>query len=497
MADSLIPYDEIASFGLYILGTEDNIKNSQVTVKFSEPYKGGEPQEGGVSDRHMGAPDEDFSCLSCHQLRKSCPGHPGVVKLKYPVMSPLFIQDAIKWLKIICFNCGKVVIKIPPNLKVPKRHIISVVTDLVRKASTSDKMLKCTHCQTPHPHVVLDDQSHVNIMLVTYKPKEKGDTKPEMHERVQLYPHMIKKIFGKITDATVLAMGKSLDCHPQKMVLDAIAAPPNTIRPDMKRLGTTRTNNDDLTILLQLILKINAKLPDTIPTDIDSLPTINIENLNMAVYELIKGSGQNRKKRGLMSSNSKKTLASIARRLPRKYGRIRRNLMGKRVGYMGRSFITCDCSLRLDELGVPISMVKNLQKPEIVRDYNFDQMMVYFMNGTERYPGASKVKKASTGDEHWIGGSLLDNFTLEVGDIIYRDLVDGDIIGFNRQPTLEDSSISSFTVRIMEKGDSIRMNVLVCPLFNADFKPLKSTVTRVCGYMRTPHMENAVISCRC
>lgn len=170
-----------------------------------------------------------------------------------------------------------------------------------------------------------------------------------------------------------------------------------------------------------------------------------------------------------MSSNSKKALASIAKRLPRKYGRIRRNLMGKRVGYMGRSFITCDCSLRLDEIGVPISMVKNLQRPVIVRDYNFEQMMVYFMNGVDRYPGASKIKKAQTGDEHWIGGNLLDNFTLEIGDSIYIDLIDGDIVNFNRQPSLEDSSISAFTVRIMEQGDSIRMNVLSCPLFNADF----------------------------
>ena len=85
-----------------------------------------------------------------------------------------------------------------------------------------------------------------------------------------------------------------------------------------------------------------------------------------------------------------------------------------------------------------------------------------------RYPGCVKIRRKATGVIHWLG-KIKDDFTLEIGDTIYRDTVDGDIVGFNRQPSLEPSSISSMKVRVMEKGDTIRTSVLACPLFNSDF----------------------------
>jgi len=143
--------------------------------------------------------------------------------------------------------------------------------------------------------------------------------------------------------------------------------------------------------------------------------------------------------------------------------------MGRRVNHMGRSFITGDPYRKITEVGVPISIAKNIQHPIIVREYNYKEMMVYFMNGTKRYPGCTRIKKKSTGSTHWVG-RIKDDFKLEIGDTIYRDTIDGDIVGFNRQPSLEPSSISSMECVIMESGgDTIRLNVLSCSLFNADF----------------------------
>jgi DNA-directed RNA polymerase beta' subunit len=135
---------------------------------------------------------------------------------------------------------------------------------------------------------------------------------------------------------------------------------------------------------------------------------------------------------------------------------------------MGRSFITGDVFRKITQVGVPLSIAKDIQHPMIVQPYNYEEAMVYFMNGNKRYPGCSKIKKKSTGATHWIG-RIKDDFRLEIGDTIYRDTITGDIVGFNRQPSLEPSSISSMECVIMEQGGTIRLNVLGCSLFNADF----------------------------
>ena len=90
------------------------------------------------------------------------------------------------------------------------------------------------------------------------------------------------------------------------------------------------------------------------------------------------------------------------------------------------------------------------------------------MNGVEVYPGCTKIKKASTGKTHWIGNIDRSTFQLEYGDVIYRDLITGDKAGFNRQPSLLISNITAMNVVIMKKTDTITMNVLACPFFNAD-----------------------------
>ena len=64
-----------------------------------------------------------------------------------------------------------------------------------------------------------------------------------------------------------------------------------------------------------------------------------------------------------------------------KDGRISNNLMGKRVDFSGRSVITPDPNIELDELGVPFSIAKNLTYPEIVNQYNRDKLIKLLNNG--------------------------------------------------------------------------------------------------------------------
>lgn len=120
-----------------------------------------------------------------------------------------------------------------------------------------------------------------------------------------------------------------------------------------------------------------------------------------------------------------------------------------------------DNSLRVDEIGVPISIAKALQIPETVRFYNKDKLNIYYMNKRDIYPGSSGILINKTKKFHRIE-HLDPNYELQDGDVVYRDLIEGDYVGFNRQPSLLFGNIGSHKVVIMEKSNTLRISVSAC-----------------------------------
>jgi DNA-directed RNA polymerase II subunit RPB1 len=471
------PYGELSGITLFVIGTQDNIKDSFVDVKYQDATKQNAPYPGGVSDLHMGTTELEWPCSTCQHTKRKCPGHPGIIKLKYPIQSPLFLKEIQKWAKVICCNCSKEILpreKLQAMIdsKMKRDQILNSYVKLVRTTANKGNVV-CAHCNAIHPHIIKDKSDNLSLFKEFYESTDSSGASGAKQKRINkapiLYPaHELEACFNKITDETVLRFGKPLICHPKKYIWRALRASPNTIRPDLRKLGSGRSSSNDVTVLLQNIVKVNDKLPEETPREVVHGSDLagQIHLLELHAYEMIKGSS-NAAKRSL-SNNSKKPLISIAKRLPRKLGRIRRNLMGRRANNMARSFITCDPSLPADVVGVPISVARSIPMPVHVQQYNYEECMMYFMNGEHMYPGCVKVKKASTGNYHSIR-KISDDFKLEIGDIIYRDLIDGDIVDFNRQPSLEASSVSSMKVRVMRYGDTFRLNVTGCSLFNADF----------------------------
>ena len=70
---------------------------------------------------------------------------------------------------------------------------------------------------------------------------------------------------------------------------------------------------------------------------------------------------------------SGRPLKSIKQRLKGKEGRVRGNLMGKRVDFSARTVITPDPNLQIDQVGVPRSIAANMTFPEIVTPFNIDR----------------------------------------------------------------------------------------------------------------------------
>lgn len=445
--------NKIQTLSFYVLGNDENAKDSNVVITNKELFKADLPIPEGVYDAHMGTTDHMWLCETCGNAKALCPGHPGSIELRYPVKSPLFREFILKWLKVVCFQCGSLLSD--KKIKAAKSKLLAEYVKISRTITT------CHKCKAAHPNVSKNKFEQA-IFYAEY-----SDSK--FNKKEELYNHEIKQILNRISDDTVRFLGKPVRSHPKKFILDIIRAAPNTIRPDIRRVGGNRSNNSDITALIKNIIEINELIPNEIPEKerIDKDLREMYFNLDMAYYEMIKGTtGSGNQVR--MITNTNKTPNSIANRIPKKEGRIRRNLMGKRVRYMMRSVITGDNMLKVDEIGVPISIARSIQIPETVRPYNRDRLNTYYMNKNKTYPGCSGIIKAGTKKTHRID-YLDETYQLQDGDVIMRDMITGDVIGFNRQPSLLFSSLSALNVIVLPEGETLRMNISTCPLYNADF----------------------------
>ncbi|KAG8950075.1 hypothetical protein FRC03_012963 [Tulasnella sp. 419] len=170
-----------------------------------------------------------------------------------------------------------------------------------------------------------------------------------------------------------------------------------------------------------------------------------------------------------------KPLRGFCQRLKGKQGRFRGNLSGKRVDFSGRTVISPDPNLRIDEVAVPERVAKILTYPARVTSFNIEQLRQAVRNGCDKHPGANYVVSNSAGG----GMSGFKRFLkfgnrndvadkLQIGDIVERHVIDGDIVLFNRQPSLHKLSIMCHRAKV-RPWRSFRLNECVCNPYNADF----------------------------
>jgi DNA-directed RNA polymerase beta' subunit len=262
--------------------------------------------------------------------------------------------------------------------------------------------------------------------------------------------------------------------RPEALIRKTVRIPPISTRPSVKSFGHSGANSfGEITTLLQHLVKRNNSLPDE--------PSYNDESYDVATSLLqhfytclIKGqsaaaqSGSKTKRTFMIG---RKPIPSYTSRLVGKEGRIRRNLLGKRVWNISRSTISGNTQLKIDEVGISLSVARTLQVEEVVQSYNYERLLAYFLNGNEHYPGCSKIRKGDSGKIKYIGGGRSEDVTLEIGDTIFRDTINGDVCLFNRQPSLDRGSIGMHrAVVLMNREENTnQMNVSACGWYNADF----------------------------
>ena len=158
-----------------------------------------------------------------------------------------------------------------------------------------------------------------------------------------------------------------------------------------------------------------------------------------------------------------------------------KDIDSKRTDYSARTVITPDPTLSINELGVPIAIAKNITFPEIVTPYNKDHLESLVRNGREKYPGANFVIPVSTGESSKLPIDLRyrkEKIELRYGDIVQRHMKNGDMVLFNRQPTLHKQSMMGHRARIIDNPEycTFRLNPNVVAPYNADFDGKKHTI---------------------
>ncbi|KAL0350674.1 UNVERIFIED_CONTAM: DNA-directed RNA polymerase II subunit RPB1 [Sesamum radiatum] len=244
---------------------------------------------------------------------------------------------------------------------------------------------------------------------------------------------------------------------------------PEQMPEPVERKQQLSAEKDDLTHQLAMIIRHNENLKrqerNGAPAHI-IYEFAQLLQFHIATYFDNELPGQPR-----ATQRSGRPIKSICSRLKAKEGRIRGNLMGKRVDFSARTVITPDPTINIDELGVPWSIALNLTYPETVTPYNIERLKELVEYGPHPPPGKTGAKYIIRDDGQRLDLRYLKKSSdqhLELGYKVERHLNDGDFVLFNRQPSLHKMSIMGHKIKIMPYS-TFRLNLSVTSPYNADF----------------------------
>ena len=449
-----------------VLSPDEIRRGSVAEITSRDTYVNNKPVIGGLFDPRMGILDPGLVCPTDGLNYMQTPGYFGHINLARPVFYIQYLNTILKILRCVCTKCSKLLIN-----KVNHAHIMNMDS---RKRwqyvfARASKIKTCGQetedgCGCRQPSRIKKD-GLATIFAEWDEQKSSAESKSEKHI-FKLIPETVLKIFRRISDEDVKFMGFSpIWSRPDWFICQVLAVPPPAVRPSVMHDAQQRSE-DDISHIIVNIIKANKTLQQKIqqnaaPKVIDDWHTVLQYYIATMIDNRIPGVAS-------VAQRSGRALKSIKERLIGKTGRVRGNLMGKRVDYSARSVIGPDPNLSIKELGVPLDIAMNITFPATVNRRNKRFLTKLVVNGPDKYPGANILEK-NNGYNRSLRHTDRSSIILEEGDVVHRHLLNGDPVLFNRQPTLHRMSMMCHIVRIMKKGKTFRMNVADTKPYNADF----------------------------
>jgi len=484
-------------FGLLSANEMERVSEFQVfrSDLFTMPQR--TPAPNSPLDPRLGVSDKTSTCATCRRKLTDCAGHFGHVKLALPVFHIGFFKHTQTLLSCICKTCGRVLLpeaerrsflrqmRAPHADALRKAAIFKKVMDKCKKAAfcfeckavngkikkiAGAGMLKLIHERYGGRHGQLEQRALTDAMGTALAHNREITSHLDKAQE-DMSPLRVYQLFKKITDedAVVLWLNPKHG-RPEDLLLHNLLVPPVPIRPSVAMDVGGGSNEDDLTTQLVEILQINHSVRMLLSGGGQQQSIMEQWGFEQAqVSRFINGELP-----GSQQHYGEKKIRGLCQRLKGKSGRFRGNLSGKRVDFSGRTVISPDPNLAIDQVGVPLQVAKIMTYPERVSASNRDRLKRLVMNGPAQHPGANIIRPS--GDNAFTKSlSYADDRQrrkmaddLKVGDVVERHMVDNDIVLFNRQPSLHKLSIMAHRVKVMP-WRTFRFNECVCAPYNADF----------------------------
>ena len=469
------------NFGL--MSPEQIREMSVVKIERPDTYdEDGYPIESGLMDSRLGVIDPSLKCRTCGEKGGECQGHFGMIELARPVIHVGFGDDIHKILRSTCSECGRVLLdddeieeftEKMEELQEAGESVEELVKEVYKICKDKKTKEVCPHCGAEQEDIKI--VKPIDIIEVRKQYDEFGeiitdDDGTPVTEDYDLTASEVREKLQRIPDEDAYVLGVNPEvARPEWMVLTVLPVPPVTVRPSIT-LDTGERSEDDLTHKLVDILRINQRLIENMDA---GAPQLIVEDLwKLLQYHVTTYFDNEASGVPPARHRSGRPLKTLAQRLKGKEGRFRSNLSGKRVNFSARTVISPDPNISINEVGVPEMIAKEVTVPTYVNEWNVDELKEAILNGPNVHPGANYVKKTINGKEMKV--RVLDDNrelvveNLEYGDVVMRHLKDGDIVLFNRQPSLHRMSMMAHEVRVLPYK-TFRLNLCVCPPYNADF----------------------------
>ncbi len=422
----------------FVLASPEQIKKMAVAkIVTPELYDvDGYPVDGGLMDLRLGAIDPGVRCRTCGGRLKECLGHPGMIEMARPTLHIKYLPIIDLVLRSTCEACGKILL----DQKFYDK-------DLKTRIKKSRDIKKCPFCGIVQEKVKLEKPSTFRI------------------GRRRLFPSEIRERLVKVSDDDLKLLGiNGKTLRPEWAILTLLIVPPVTVRPSIT-LETGERSEDDLTHKLSDIIRANQRLWENLNA---GAPEVIIEDLwDLLQYHVTTFFDNSIARIPPARHRSGQPLKTIAERIKGKEGRIRKNLAGKRVNFSARTVISPDPNLKINEVGIPFEIAKILTVAEKVTTLNKERLKKIILK--EEYPAANYIIRPD-GKRKRITADLRSELSEEIdtGYIVERHLVDGDIVLFNRHPSLHRASLMAHYVKVLPYR-TFRMHPSVCNPYNADF----------------------------
>ncbi|MEM2210721.1 MAG: DNA-directed RNA polymerase subunit A' [Nitrososphaerales archaeon] len=457
------PLKVVEGIKFSLLSPSEIRKYSVIEITSPETYdEDGMPVQGGLMDSRLGTLEPGQRCGTCGNTAARCPGHFGHIELAEPVLHIAFVDHIHKLLTSTCRACGRLLL--PPeeinyyleSIKNKKPYEPTLEENIAKEILIKAKKTKtCPHCGKQQYEIEFTKPT------IFHEITETGGA-------IRLPPRAIRERLERIPDDDLILLGydpKSM--RPEWFVLQVLPVPPVVVRPSITLESGIRSE-DDLTHKIVDILRVNQRVKES--KESGTPPLIVQDLVDLLQYHVttyfdneVQGIPQAHHRSG-------RPLKTLNQRLKGKEGRFRGSLSGKRVDFSSRTVISPDPSLDIAEVGVPLEVAKKLTVPEKVSPWNIEFLKSLIINGPFQHPGANyvirpdgiRIRLDYVTDRKALAESLAPGFIVE------RHLMDGDIVIFNRQPSLHRMSIMAHYVKVLPYR-TFRLHPAVCPPYNADF----------------------------